>query len=235
MRPGVTRGSNRRRTPGLAPGVVCASVGLACALTLGCSPVRAVGGEQCRNGLDDDFDGKTDCRDEDCAREYSCAVTEPFDPQLPAWIGEDPAPDLGATFELVCDEAAAEDREIYAVGCQLEPDDCGDGLRCVPLSTGGTVVETACVRRGCAQMLEPCESSDGSDRQTIADACGSSTLCLPGVPACADGPCCVPLCEIGIAPSLGACNDCRPLAWWYGDAAWKLPGMAGVGVCADLI
>ena len=52
-------------------------------LLLGCTPVRVVSGEQCRNGIDDDFDGRTDCSDSDCAREWSCKVESTYDPELP--------------------------------------------------------------------------------------------------------------------------------------------------------
>jgi len=200
-------------------------------LLLGCTPVRVVSGEQCRNGIDDDFDGRTDCSDSDCAREWSCTVESPYDPELPAWIDEidEVGPDLGPVFDDACDPAATTDRRVYATGCHLDPDDCGDGLRCVPLSTGGEVVDTGCVRRGCADVLDDCSRTDQAGQRTLADACGVGAQCLEVVPTCEDGACCVPLCRLGA----GDCIDCRPLAWHFGPSAAAHEELSGLGVCAD--
>lgn len=203
------------------------------ALGGGCTPVRAVAGEQCRNGLDDDFDGKTDCRDTDCVREWTCTVEPPFDPELPAWIDDmDESPDLGLSpsFDDECDELAIEDREVYAVGCRPDPDDCGEGLRCVPLQIGGEVVETGCVRRGCAAPFDPCTRIDALGRRAFATACGEGTSCAPGPSACGEAPCCAPLCRLEGDPQ---CERCVPLSWSWGPIAPTVDELAGLGVCAD--
>ena len=192
---------------------------------LACSPIRPVTAEQCRNLLDDDFDGVADCDDPDCAWEASCADLEPFSPTLPGWLDPEGAiPDLGPRFDAPCDSRAHDDRRVYAVGCGLVPDDCAAGLRCVPLSIDGRLETGGCVRRGCGEAYESCEPGGGP-----ADACGKGTLCAQS-DLCRGGPCCLPVC----VPEAGTCGDCRPLGADY-PGGWipEAASLAAVGLCHD--
>ncbi|GEM_PF-5025171 len=187
----------------------------------GCNPERVATVERCGNGLDDDLDGRIDCRDDDCVDSLVCLGAVGFVPALPPWVGsvdEGEVPDQPQEFPTDCDEMASDDTRIYSLGCRLAEGDCGDGLRCIVLTQEGSGVETGCVRQGCSDPDEQCSPH----AQGVGDSCSRSTLCfdLDGVPRCRS------LCSL-IDPD---CNDCLPLNFVHGDG---LEALEGWGVCFE--
>lgn len=181
-----------------------------------------MGIELCGNGLDDDLDGQVDCADEDCGRAEVCLAARA--PSFGQFAPLDPDSKLARVLEGDCSEHPDEFRSgAQRHDCSLLPDDCGFGMRCLALSRDGRYLKSRCVRQGCAQPYQACES------QGRADPCRRGSLCLLAPSICGAGSCCVPLCE---AAKAGACSDCRALRALF-EFSERDRRLSGLGVCLD--
>lgn len=179
-----------------------------------------MGIELCGNGLDDDLDGQVDCADEDCGRAEVCLDARA--PSFGQFAPLDPDSKLARVLEGDCSEHPEEFRSgAQRHDCSLLPDDCGFGMRCLTLSRDGRYLKSRCVRQGCAQPYQACES------QGRADPCRRGSLCLLAPSICGAGSCCVPLCE---AAKAGACSDCRALRVLF-EFSERDRRLSGLGVC----
>ena len=104
--------------------------------------------------------------------------------------------------------------------------------RCVPLTVEGVVLETGCVRRGCAAPLSGCRRIDDAGWQTVADRCGTATQCMSFDDVDGGVLRCRPLCVIGDG-AMGSCMDCRAMAKLFVVDEAAEQSVQGLGVCAD--
>lgn len=180
-----------------------------------------MGVELCGNGIDDDRDGRVDCADDSCDDAPECALIQSDDKD--AFVPLNPNSALGRVLRGDCSDDPAEHRTgAQRPDCQLFPDDCGYGRRCVPLSVQGRYLRSRCVRQGCATPYQVCAPARGKDR------CPRHTLCVEAPKLCAQGSCCVPLCEL--SQRLGGCSSCAPLRSLF-ELGEGDPSLRGVGLC----
>lgn len=196
-------------------------LGLGC---LACQDPRALGVELCGNGIDDDLDGRLDCGDPSCDDAPECELARPS--REGSFAPLDPESKLGRVLQGDCSDDPAELRTgAQRPDCQLFPDDCGYGRRCLPLSVQGRYLRSRCVRQGCARPYEACDSAGSNDR------CPRHTLCLAAQGVCNSPSCCVPLCALAQRDS-DTCGDCRPLSGLF-EFAKKDRRLHKDGICLD--
>ena len=208
------------------------SIALASAVLLSsaCAAQERWSAEICSNGKDDNDDEIIDCEDPQCEGSAYCLERQVREQsgQLPNWLDSRKTHPSGR----ICDEFP-DGQEPISWGCDLLPDSCPLDFRCVVLSQGGSAMDTACVRQGCADVREACHPGE------FPDTCPRATLCLDAPDVCHGEPCCVPICS----QSDASCATCVALDAIYGGADSQSPaqqvygpsvgGLSGAGACVD--